>query len=105
MDRMHRIVNFVDNVNERWSIYRSMFICDNENEASEIFARLFEKGYPVKRTFVDPGKCRFLIKTWETFDNTLDFSEFNVIYTTSISQMHVIKDIVKEHRIKCIAII
>ena len=82
-----------------------MFICDNESEANEIYCRLFDKGYPVKRTFIEPGKCRILIKTWDTFDYSLDFSEFNVIYTTSISRIQSIKDIIKEHRIKCIAII
>lgn len=102
------ILNIVNSVNELWSIYRSIFLCKNEEEAQLVFVALQDKGYPVTRDFIQPDKYRILVNTWESFDtykDIFDFSEFNVLYTTEHKKLSIIKNITTEYKIKCIAII
>jgi len=103
--KINRVMQIVNNVNERWSIYRSLFICKNEMEANEVFLKLFENGFPVSRHFLEPKKCRILVNTLDSLDLTLDFEEFNVFYTTCKIHENDIHDIIKKYKIRCITIL
>lgn len=102
-----KYVNIVQNINELWSIYRSLFICNTEEEVEYIYNILNTNGFPTTKNMSQPEKCRILVQSWDTFVQTQDIqiNDFTVIYTTTLNHIAFIKDIVKEHDIKCVVIL
>ena len=103
-----RYVNIVRNINELWSIYRSLFICKNEEEVDSIYNMLNTNGFPTTKDMSQPEKCRILVQSWDTFYSQLDdiqINDFTVIYLTMLNNIIFIKEIIKEHNIKCVIIL